>query len=33
MSFHNPDQVLNTLGQSIDLAHRAIETANGAAKY
>ena len=31
MGFHNPDQALNTLGQSIDLAHRAIATANRAA--
>jgi len=31
MGFHNPDQVLNTLGQSIDLAHQAIETASRAA--
>ena len=31
MGFHNPDQTLNTLGQSIDLAHRAIATANRAA--
>lgn len=30
MGFHNPSQVLNTLGQSIDLAHQAISTANGA---
>jgi nitrite reductase (cytochrome c-552) len=32
MGFHNPDQALNTLGQSIDLAHQAIETTHGAAK-
>ena len=31
MGFHNPDQTLNTLGQSIDLAHQAIQTANRAA--
>jgi nitrite reductase (cytochrome c-552) len=31
MGFHNPDQVLNTLGRSIDMAHRAIATANKAA--
>jgi nitrite reductase (cytochrome c-552) len=31
MGFHNPDQVLNTLGRSIDMAHRAIATANRAA--
>ena len=31
MGFHNPDQVLNTLGLSIDLAHQAIESANRAA--
>lgn len=31
MGFHNPDQVLNTLGQSIDLAHQAIASANRAA--
>jgi nitrite reductase (cytochrome c-552) len=31
MGFHNPDQALNTLGRSIDLAHRAIATANKAA--
>jgi nitrite reductase (cytochrome c-552) len=30
MGFHNPTQVLNTLGQSIDLAHQAISTANRA---
>jgi nitrite reductase (cytochrome c-552) len=28
MGFHNPVQVLGTLGQSIDLAHQAIEEAN-----
>lgn len=32
MGFHNVDQVMNTLGQSIDLAHQAIESANKAAK-
>lgn len=31
MGFHNPDQALNTLGQSIDLAHQAIAAANRAA--
>lgn len=31
MGFHNPDQTLNTLGQSIDLAHQAIAIANKAA--
>jgi nitrite reductase (cytochrome c-552) len=31
MGFHNPDQALNTLGQSIDLAHQATATANRAA--
>lgn len=31
MGFHNPDQTLNTLGQSIDLAYQAIATANRAA--
>ncbi len=31
MGFHNPDQTLNTLGKSIDLAHQAIATANQAA--
>lgn len=31
MGFHNPDQVLYTLGQAIDLAHKAAETANRAA--
>jgi len=30
MGFHNPAQVLNTLGQSVDLAHQAIATANRA---
>lgn len=29
--FHNPDGALNTLGQSIDLAHQAIAAANRAA--
>ncbi len=31
MGFHNPDQALNTLGQSIDLAYQAIAAANRAA--
>lgn len=31
MGFHNPDGALNILGQSIDLAHQAIATANRAA--
>lgn len=31
MGFHNPDQTLNTLGQSIDLAHQAIAVANRSA--
>lgn len=31
MGFHNPDQALNTLGQSVDLAHQAIAAANRAA--
>lgn len=31
MGFHNPDQVLNTLGRSVDLAHQAAATANKAA--
>lgn len=31
MGFHNPDQTLYTLGQSIDLAHQAIAAANQAA--
>ena len=31
MGFHNPDQVLNTLGRSIDMAHQAIAVANNAA--
>ncbi|MEE9910630.1 MAG: ammonia-forming cytochrome c nitrite reductase subunit c552 [Deltaproteobacteria bacterium] len=31
MGFHNPDQTLNTLGQSIDLAHQAIAAAGKAA--
>jgi len=30
MGFHNPDQVLNTLGQSIDMAHQAVAMANRA---
>ncbi len=32
MGFHNPDQVLNTLGRSIDMANQAIIAANKAAK-
>ena len=31
MGFHNPVQVLTTLGQSIDLAHQSIDQANRAA--
>lgn len=31
MGFHNPDQALNTLGQSIELSYKAIEAANKAA--
>ncbi|MCX5805508.1 MAG: ammonia-forming cytochrome c nitrite reductase subunit c552 [Proteobacteria bacterium] len=31
MGFHNPDQVMNTLGRSIDMAHQAIAKANKAA--
>jgi nitrite reductase (cytochrome c-552) len=31
MGFHNPDQVMNTLGRAIDMAHQATETANKAA--
>ena len=31
MGFHNPVQGLNTLGQSIDLSHQAINAANKAA--
>jgi nitrite reductase (cytochrome c-552) len=31
MGFHNPDQVLGTLGRSIDMAHQAIAAANKAA--
>jgi nitrite reductase (cytochrome c-552) len=31
MGFHNPDQVLNTLGRSIDMAHQAIAAAGKAA--
>lgn len=31
MGFHNPDQALSTLGQSVDLAHQAIVAANRAA--
>lgn len=30
MGFHNPSQVLSTLGQSVDLAHQAIATAQRA---
>ncbi|HOE18294.1 MAG TPA: ammonia-forming cytochrome c nitrite reductase subunit c552 [Syntrophorhabdaceae bacterium] len=30
MGFHNPSQVMNVLGQSIDLAHQAIAAANRA---
>lgn len=30
MGFHNPDQVLNTLGRSIDMAHQAIAAAGKA---
>lgn len=30
MGFHNPSQVLNTLGQSVDLAHQAMATAQQA---
>lgn len=36
MGFHNPDQALSTLSQSIDLAHQAIESAtkaSGAGNY
>jgi nitrite reductase (cytochrome c-552) len=32
MGFHNPDQVLNTLGRSIDMANQAIMAANKAAR-
>ncbi len=32
MGFHNPDLCLRTLGLSIDLAHQAIESANGSVK-
>jgi nitrite reductase (cytochrome c-552) len=32
MGFHNPSQVENTLGRSIDLAHQAMAKANEAAK-
>ncbi len=32
MGFHNPNEALNTLGRSIDLAHQAIATANRAVK-
>ena len=31
MGFHNADQVMNTLGRSIDMAHQAIATANKSA--
>lgn len=31
MGFHNSDQVLNTLGRSIDMAHQAVAAANKAA--
>jgi nitrite reductase (cytochrome c-552) len=31
MGFHNPGQVLHTLGRSIDLAHQAIAAAGRAA--
>ena len=31
MGFHYPDQVLNTLGRSIDMAHQAVAEANRAA--
>jgi nitrite reductase (cytochrome c-552) len=31
MGFHNPDQVLNTLGRAIDMSHQSIATANRAA--
>ncbi len=31
MGFHNPDQVMNTLGRSIDMAHQAAAEANRAA--
>lgn len=31
MGFHNPDQVMNTLGRSIDMANQAIAAANKAA--
>ncbi|HOD98483.1 MAG TPA: hypothetical protein PLT63_06885, partial [Syntrophales bacterium] len=30
MGFHDPDQLLNTLGRSIDMAHQAIATTNRA---
>lgn len=29
MGFHNPDKIMRTLGESIDLAHKSIESANG----
>ncbi len=31
MGFHNPDQVMNTLGRSIDMAHQSVDAANKAA--
>ena len=31
MGFHNPDQIMTTLGQANELAHQAIESANRAA--
>lgn len=31
MGFHNPDQVLNTCGQAIEMSYKAIEAANKAA--
>ena len=30
MGFHNPDQVMNTRGRAIDMAHKAVEMANKA---
>ena len=30
MGFHNPDKIMRTLGLAIDLAHQAIESAEGA---
>ena len=32
VGFHNPDQIMRTLGLSIDCAHQAIEAANAAVK-